>query len=56
VGGRGRRISEFEASPVYEVSSRTVRAIQRTPVSKNKTKNKKQKTKKPEPKKKKKKK
>jgi hypothetical protein len=54
VGGRGRRISEFEASPVYEVSSRTVRAIQRTPVSKNKTKNKKQKTKKPEPKKKKK--
>jgi hypothetical protein len=33
-GGRGRRISEFEASLVYKVSSRTVRAIQRNPVSK----------------------
>jgi hypothetical protein len=31
---RGRRISEFEASLVYKVSSRTVRAIQRNPVSK----------------------
>jgi hypothetical protein len=30
-------ISEFEASLVYKVSSRTVRAIQRNPVSKNKT-------------------
>jgi hypothetical protein len=40
-GGRGRRISEFEASLVYKVSSRTARAIQRNPVSKNKkTKNK----------------
>jgi hypothetical protein len=34
------RISEFEASLVYKVSSRTARAIQRNPVSKNqKTKN-----------------
>jgi hypothetical protein len=45
LGGRGRRISEFEASLVYKVSSRTARAIQRNPVSKNqkpktKTKNK----------------
>jgi hypothetical protein len=39
LGGRGRRISEFEASLVYRVSSRTARAIQRNPVSKqNKTK------------------
>jgi hypothetical protein len=45
LGGRGRRISEFETSLVYKVSSRTARAIQRNPVSKkNKTKNKKQKT------------
>jgi hypothetical protein len=36
VGGRGRQISEFEASLVYRVSSRTARAIQRNPVSKNK--------------------
>jgi hypothetical protein len=35
-GGRGRRISEFEASLVYKVSSRTARAIQRNPVLKNK--------------------
>jgi hypothetical protein len=42
LGGRGRRISEFEASLVYKVSSRTARATQRNPVSKNK----KQKTKK----------
>jgi hypothetical protein len=42
LGGRGRQISEFEASLVYKVRSRTVRAIQRNPVSKNK----KQKTKK----------
>jgi hypothetical protein len=33
-GSRGRQISEFEASPVYKVSSRTARAIQRNPVSK----------------------
>jgi hypothetical protein len=32
------RISEFEASLVYKVSSRTARAIQRNPVSKNKNK------------------
>jgi hypothetical protein len=36
-GGRGRQISEFEANLVYRVSSRTARAIQRNPVSKNKT-------------------
>jgi hypothetical protein len=35
-GGRGRQISEFEASLVYKVSSRTARAIQRNPVSKKK--------------------
>jgi hypothetical protein len=33
-GGRGRGISEFKASLVYRVSSRTARAIQRNPVSK----------------------
>jgi hypothetical protein len=33
-GGRGRQISEFEASLVYRVSSRTARATQRKPVSK----------------------
>jgi hypothetical protein len=36
-GGRDRRISEFEASLVYKVSSRTAKTIQRNPVSKNKT-------------------
>jgi hypothetical protein len=35
LGGRGRWISEFEASLVYKVSSRTAMAIQRNPVSKN---------------------
>jgi hypothetical protein len=35
--GRGRQISEFEASLVYKVSSRTARTIQRNHVSKNKT-------------------
>jgi hypothetical protein len=34
LGGRGRWISEFEASLVYRVSSRTARAIRRNPVSK----------------------
>jgi hypothetical protein len=34
LGGRGRRISEFEASLVYRVSSRTARTAQRNPVSK----------------------
>jgi hypothetical protein len=37
-GGRGRRISEFEASLVYKVSSRTARATQRNPVSEKKEK------------------
>jgi hypothetical protein len=37
--GRGRWISEFEASLVYKVSSRTARAIQRNPVSKKKKNN-----------------
>jgi hypothetical protein len=47
LGGRGRRISEFEASLVYRVSSRTTRATQRNPVSKtNKQTNKKPKEKK----------
>jgi hypothetical protein len=45
LGGRGRRISEFEASLLYRVSSRTARAIQRNPVSKNKNKNKNEKKK-----------
>jgi hypothetical protein len=40
LGGRGRWISEFKASLVYRVSSRTARAIQRNPVSKNKKENK----------------
>jgi hypothetical protein len=31
LGGRGRQISEFEASLVYKVSSRTARVIQRNP-------------------------
>jgi hypothetical protein len=45
LGGRGRWISEFEASLVYKVSSRTGRATQRNPVSKNQTKPKQTKTK-----------
>jgi hypothetical protein len=40
LGGRGRRISEFKASLVYKVSSRTARAAQRNPVSKNQKKKK----------------
>jgi hypothetical protein len=40
LGGRGRRISEFEASLVYRVSSRTARATEK-PCLKT-TKNKKQ--------------
>jgi hypothetical protein len=40
LGGRGRQISEFEASLVYRVSSRTARATQRNPVSKNQKKKK----------------
>jgi hypothetical protein len=46
LGGRGRQISEFEASLVYKVSSRTARAIQRNPVLKIKKKKKKKKRKK----------
>jgi hypothetical protein len=43
LGGRERWISEFEASLVYKVSSRTSRATQRNPVSKKqKTRNKQQ--------------
>ena len=38
MGGRGRRISEFEASLVYGVNSRTARATQRNLVSKKKNK------------------
>jgi hypothetical protein len=34
--GRGRQISEFEASQVYKVSSRTIRATQRNPAPENK--------------------
>jgi hypothetical protein len=41
LGGRGRWISEFKASLVYRVSSRTIRAPQRNPVSKTKKKKKK---------------
>jgi hypothetical protein len=41
LGGRGRRISEFEASLVYKVSSRIARAIERNPVSKKKKQKKK---------------
>ena len=36
--GRGRQISEFEASLVYKVSFWTARATQRNPVSKQKQK------------------
>jgi hypothetical protein len=43
LGGRGRRISEFEDSLVYRVSSRTARATQRNPVSGKKKKKKKKK-------------
>jgi hypothetical protein len=37
LGGRGKRISEFKASLVYRVSSRTFRATQKNPVSKKQT-------------------
>jgi hypothetical protein len=46
LGGRGRRISEFEASLVYKVSSRTARVTQRNPVLKQTNK---QTTEKPKP-------
>jgi hypothetical protein len=45
LGGRGRRISEFEASLIYKMSSRTARAIKRNPVLKKKKKTKKTKRK-----------
>jgi hypothetical protein len=45
LGGRCRQISEFEDSLVYSVSSRTARAIQRIPVSKNQKNKTKQKNK-----------
>jgi hypothetical protein len=51
LGGRGRWISEFEASLVYRVSSRTARATQRNPVSKKPKNPKTQNTKKPKKKK-----
>jgi hypothetical protein len=38
LGGRGRQISEFKASLVYRVSSRTTRATQKNRVSKKKIK------------------
>ena len=50
MGGRGRRISEFEASLVYTVSSRTARATQR-PLSQKTKEEKKKKRKKEERKK-----
>jgi hypothetical protein len=46
LGGRGRWISEFEASLVYRVSFRTARATQRNPVSKNQEKKERKKEKK----------
>jgi hypothetical protein len=46
LGGRGRLISELEASLVYRVSFRTTRDTQKNPVSKNKQTNKKTTTKK----------
>jgi hypothetical protein len=42
LGGRGRRISEFRASLVYRVSSRTARATQRNPILKNQKRKKKE--------------
>jgi hypothetical protein len=45
LGRQRQAISEFEASLVYKVSSRTARAIQRNPVSKNQNQNQKKKKK-----------
>ena len=39
LGGRGRQISEFKASLVYRVSSKTARATQKNPVLINKNNN-----------------
>jgi hypothetical protein len=47
LGGRVRWISEFEASLVYRVSSRTARAAQKKTKSKTKTKKKTKNKKKP---------
>jgi hypothetical protein len=41
LGGRGRQISEFEASMIYRVSFRTTRATQRNPVLEKRKKEKK---------------
>jgi hypothetical protein len=38
LGGRSRQISEFKASLVYRMSSRTARTTQRNPVSKTQNK------------------
>jgi hypothetical protein len=46
LGGRGRWVSEFEASLVYRVNSRTARATQRNPVSEKEEEKKKGKRKK----------
>jgi hypothetical protein len=40
LGGRGRKISEFEASLVYKVSSRTARATEKPCLEKKQTKKK----------------
>ena len=45
LGRQRKQISEFEASLVYRMSSRTARATQRNPVSKNLKKKKKTKQK-----------
>jgi hypothetical protein len=47
LGSRGRQISEFEASLVYRVSSRTAMATERNPKPKNPPKNKQTNKKKP---------
>jgi hypothetical protein len=39
LGGRGRQISEFEASLVYKVSAMIIRVTQRNPVSENNNNN-----------------
>jgi hypothetical protein len=41
--GRGRQISDFEASLIYRVGSRTARTTQRNPVLKKEKKKKKKK-------------
>lgn len=38
MGGKGRRMSEFETSMVYRVSSRIAEAVQRNSVLQNKNK------------------